>query len=128
MNKNDNENTSLHLASIAKSLDLLALLKIADFFYSPDERKKLLTQCKKLYEEDQAAFSTLKATMEIIQDGSGGYEQRMEKYGEAEAKAQNAPYMQALEKRQETLNEISRFEADHPTIHKLASLGPNPMR
>jgi hypothetical protein len=105
-----------HLKTIASSLEKLALLRELDAFYSSDERKHLVTEYRALRRADAIAFAGIEAAREELGDAGLGWEARVEKYGEEEAKRRNAPMMASLDVRRAAMKQVSEFERRHPAI------------
>jgi len=101
------------LETLSRPLDVLAISVLAEEFYSAEERVRLYKCFAELQELDQAAFEVLS---KAVPADSLGWEQRVKKYGEALAKAQVAPHLNALEKRKETMAALSSFRSEHGLV------------
>lgn len=111
--------TALAAAVVALQapLDVLALFKLADEFYSKQDRSALYEQYRQLIVADEAAFAHMQ---EQLGSPSGmTYEERVAKHGKAVADAQLEPATRAREARVKTMNAVSAFENEHRLLVRL---------
>lgn len=104
-------------ASLQAPLDVLALFKLVDEFYTKEERTKLYAEYRQLQEADQAAFANMQALLEPL--GGMTNEERIAKYGAEAAAMQLAPFRQAHDARTATINAIAAFEKEHRLLMRL---------
>ncbi|MFY3863926.1 hypothetical protein ACOTJQ_28905 [Achromobacter xylosoxidans] len=113
----DNMALAAAAAALQAPLDVLALLKLADEFYSKEDRSLLYEQYRQLIAADVAAFTHMQE-----QSGSPSgmtYEERVAKYGKAIADEQLEPATKAREARVKTMNAVSAFENEHRLLVRL---------
>ncbi|MEX3556256.1 MAG: hypothetical protein VB131_06735 [Burkholderia gladioli] len=104
------------LEKIQAPLEALALLKLADEFYTKEERVKVFAEYDKLRGADKAAYDNLDQTCAT---DNLSWEQRVEKYGEAKALEQYAPHQAAMDTKQETGRAVMAFEKEHRLVLRL---------
>ncbi|RBL65411.1 hypothetical protein C3E98_043135 [Pseudomonas sp. MWU13-2625] len=104
------------LDSVAASLESIALLRAIDMFYTREDRIALLAEYRSLIDADHAAYADLQRAREADPERELGWEARVEKYGEEEARKQNAPVIALFEAKRETSEQHSRFGYKHPLI------------
>ncbi len=107
------------LEKVQAPLEALALLKLADEFYTKEERAKVYAEYDKLRDADKAAYANLDQTR-AADDLS--WEQRVEKYGEAKAREQFAPHQAAMDAKQETGRAVMAFEREHRLVLRLLDM------
>ncbi|MCC8533237.1 hypothetical protein LN457_10565 [Xanthomonas phaseoli] len=117
----DNRHKALMTAleKVQAALETLALLKLADEFYTKEERAKVYTEYGRLRDAHQAAYANLdkaRAADDLT------WEQRVEKYGEAKAKEQYAPYQAAIDARREAGRAVMAFEKEHRIVLRLLDM------
>ena len=97
-------------------LEVLALFKLADEFYTKEERAKVYAEYEELRNADQAAFETL-GQARLGDDLT--WEQRVKKYGEEKATEQLASHRAALDAKQATSRAVLAFERQHRIVLRL---------
>ncbi|MFY3175278.1 hypothetical protein ACOTHA_29065 [Achromobacter xylosoxidans] len=115
--KTDNTALAAAAAALQVPLDVLALFKLADEFYSKEERRALYEEYQQLIKADKSAFAHMQE-----QSGSPSgltYEERVAKHGKAVADAQLEPATKAREARVKTMNAVSAFENEHRLLVRL---------
>lgn len=104
-------------------LSAMALLKIANEFYTKEERTNLYGLYKQLQETDKKAYDHMEAASKKLDAATPkdivGLEARIERFGEDEANAQLAESRQMREIRKSTLKELTDFERKHRLIIRL---------
>lgn len=115
------EKAAMPLQRLNGPLKVLALLQLAGEFYTKTQRKDLYAIYEKLCAEDTRLFDNLQTAHADVIDAGIGYEKRVEKYGDDEAKKQMAPIMEAMDARRESIAAISAFRTEHEIIFKLIS-------
>jgi beta-phosphoglucomutase-like phosphatase (HAD superfamily) len=100
-------------------LEALALLKLVDEFYTKEERAKVYAEYGKLRDADDAAYANLE---QIRAADNLSREQRIEKYGEAKANEQLAPFQAAMEAKQETSRAVMAFQKEHRLVRRLLDM------
>lgn len=106
------------ITRIEQALHTLATVELAKTLYDRSELPSLINKHGQLMKNDQDAFAAMtKAHDELAADhGSLGWEQRIEKYGMADASAMVAPSQKAREERAATLRALDAFRDEHPII------------
>lgn len=108
------------LTDIAESLNLLTLLRLADEFYTKDERAELYKKYAALMAEDAKRFANLKAVQNAVQPDPGiGHDARVEKYGKEVAEGHLAPVQEALSSRRECIEAVSDFRNEHKVLERI---------
>lgn len=115
------ENTDFAAAAacLQAPLDVLALFKLADEFYSKEERTKLYATYRQLLEADEAAFAHMQEQQAPLSGMS--YEDRVAKHGAVVAAEQLEPATKARDARVKTMNAVSAFEKEHRLLVRLLS-------
>lgn len=112
------------LVKISEPLSILALLRLADEFYSKEDRSRLLNELQELRERDREAFKVVDAAREAlnkdIPEEFQGRAARVRKYGEEVANAQQADMDAALEARRAMIAAVTAFEKEHHLITQIA--------
>ncbi len=105
---------------ISSPLSILALLALADEFYTKEERGQLVAKYQELRAADHAAYAALDAAQKALTESTPvqveGYDARVKLYGAEAAAEQVAGVTQAREGRRETLASINSFEKEHGLI------------
>jgi len=113
----ENMDLAAAAASLQAPLDVLALFKLADEFYSKEERTKLYAEYRQLQEADAAAYAHMQEQFGALSGMT--YEERVAKHGETVAAAQLDPSRKAREARIETMNAVTAFEKEHRLLIRL---------
>lgn len=100
-------------------LTTLALLQLANEFYTKEERTNLYAVYQQLCKEDDRCYEELRAAQASIADVEGGFEARVDKFGKDEATKQIAPAVTAMELRRESSAKREAFKSQHPILYKL---------
>ncbi|CAE6850604.1 hypothetical protein R75465_07143 [Paraburkholderia aspalathi] len=98
-------------------LAAIALLKMADEFYTKEERAALYAEHQALIDADVAAYHHLQ---EAGPQDKLSWEQRVEQFGETVANEQYAPKKDAMEAKQAASRRVGEFEREHRLIVRLA--------
>lgn len=104
------------LEEICKPLDVLAVLAVAKEFYTDEERMHLYARYAELQTADQAAFEALSKSGP---DDNLGWDERVKQHGEALAREQMAPRIDAQEKRKVTMAALSAFRREHGLVVRI---------
>ncbi|WP_175160588.1 hypothetical protein WJ976_33580 (plasmid) [Achromobacter denitrificans] len=104
-------------ASLQAPLDVLALFKLADEFYTKEERTTLYKEYEQLRAADEAAFAHMKSQQESLSGMT--FEERVAKHGPAVAAVQLDPSRKAHEARLATMNRVTAFEKEHRLLIRL---------
>ena len=104
------------IETIRTPLTALTRLHLANEFYTKEERAKLYAAYQKLLDADAAAFSRLSET---TPRDKLSWDARVEKHGEAAAKAQLAPKTAALAEREATGQRLTEFRREHQLLIRL---------
>nr|WP_241025995.1 hypothetical protein [Burkholderia sp. Tr-20390] len=113
------------LQLIATSLEEIALQRAIDMHYSVQDRTSLLTEYRALLDADSAAYDELQRVRNEDPDGPIGWEARVEKYGEEEARERHAPFMSAFNAKRAASEQEIEFKRKHPLIAKLHRFYPS---
>lgn len=105
------------IGNLHTPLAAIALLMMADEFYTKDKRVALYAEYQILLDADAAAYQHLQ---EVGPKDNLSWAQRIEQFGEAVANEQYAPKTAAMEARKETLRRIDEFVQEHRLIVRLA--------
>lgn len=100
-------------------LTTLALLQLANEFYTKEERTNLYGVYQQLCDEDERRFAELRKAQESIADEGIGFENRVKKFGKDEADKQIAPVVTAMDLRRESAAAHEAFKNQHPILYKL---------
>lgn len=106
------------LEAIKAPLSAVALLALADEFYTKEERKSLYASYESLQETDESARQALFSTAATEEDGMG-WDERERKYGRDVAKQQIAPKEDAMAIKKATGQRLTDFMEKHPLIVRL---------
>lgn len=121
IDKNEDKQHKALMAALEKMqapLEVLALFKLAEEFYTKEERMKLYAEYKELLGADMAAYENLNKAR-TAQGNNLTWEQRVEKYGEEVATEQLAPHLAAMEARSVTSGAVMAFEKEHRIVLRL---------
>ncbi|CAZ15830.1 hypothetical protein [Xanthomonas albilineans] len=121
----DNRHKALMTAleKVQTALEALALLKLADEFYTKEERAKVYAEYDRLRDVDQAAYENLdKARDKARAADDLTWEQRVEKYGEVKARELAAPYHAAMDARRESSLAVMAFQKEHRIVLRLLDM------
>ncbi|AFJ90361.1 hypothetical protein MYA_6027 (plasmid) [Burkholderia sp. KJ006] len=113
------------LQRVATSLEEIALQRAIDMFYPVQDRTSLLTEYRALLDADIAAYDELQRVRDEDPDGSIGWEARVEKYGEEEARRRHAPFMSAFNAKRAASERELEFKRKHPLIAQLHRFYPS---
>ncbi|KWE97886.1 hypothetical protein WL81_02315 [Burkholderia ubonensis] len=125
VNEKNEEKLFDTLQRIATSLEEIALQRAVDMLYSVQDRTSLLTEYRALLAADSAAYNELQRVRDEDPDGSIGWEARIEKYGEEEARKRHAPFLSAFDAKRATSERELEFKRKHPLIAKLHRFYPS---
>jgi len=112
----DNDAILGTLTQIASSLKVTALLRLAEEFYSREERVDLYKEYKELREEDER---TRLAYVDAGPADRVPWEERVAKYGEAVAREHFKDVEAAHKIRQAAMERVSAFEREHRILMRL---------
>ncbi|AMV09378.1 hypothetical protein [Xanthomonas citri] len=117
----DNRHKALMTAleKVQAALETLALLKLADEFYTKEERAKVYAEYDRLRDVDKAAYENLDKARKA---DDLTWEQRVEKYGETKARELAAPYHAAMDARRESSRAVTAFEKEHRIVLRLLDM------
>lgn len=104
--------------NIANPLSTLVAIKLADEFYTKDQRKSLYTEYNNLLKSDQNALKNLDEA-EPTQDKDLEWGDRVKKYGEATAEEHLSPRSKAQAERMLTIKKLNTFRSEHQLITQL---------
>lgn len=107
------------LKKISGHLALIAHARLADEFYTKEQRTELYAAYAKLVDQDSQAYAALEAARSALVDNGIGYEGRVAKYGKEVADQQLAPVMEATRIRGETIKAVNTFKQEHKVLAEL---------
>lgn len=105
---------------ISGPLSILALLGLANEFYTKEERGQLVATYRELKAADHAAYAALDAAQKALTESTPaeieGYDARVKMFGAEVAAEQIADTTKAREGRRVALANINAFEKEHGLI------------
>lgn len=116
--ENQIKKLQIAIENISPPLMTLATIKLAEEFYSKDDRMKLYTEYSELIESDQTAHKNLEDA-EPTHDKDLGWGERVRKYGENVAQEHLNPRTKAQAERTQILKRLDEFREKHPLIAQL---------
>ncbi|HBN8518942.1 TPA: hypothetical protein L4F23_005786 [Pseudomonas aeruginosa] len=108
------------LERIDTPLRALAIAKLADMLYTPEERQKLLAMWDQMNKVDADLAATIQAGPQV--DPGLSWEDRVQKYGEETAKEHFERVYSAMETRKSQGKLRNQFRSDHGLLIQLRAL------
>jgi hypothetical protein len=105
---------------IEVSLRALACAELARTLYSADELRSQRERMRNLSRADADAFEALNKAHDELTGMS--WDERIRKFGMADAEAQRAPAEKARVRRAGTLEALDAFKEEHPIVYELVQL------
>lgn len=107
------------LQGIQSSLRATAIVQLVSEFYTPDERRSLMTEYDALRDKDSAAFAAMQKAREDMVDPDLSWDHRVQKYGEQTARQHRVDVEGYLELRGAALKDLGAFEQKHRLLMRL---------
>lgn len=104
------------LTKIKRPLAIIALLQLADEFYTKDERHDLYARYQQLRDVDAGVYRDLEAVRDAMPDADMDEKERFAKHGEDRVRGQRKLIVEAIDRRKFTMQAVFDFESEHPII------------
>ncbi|HFQ2053252.1 TPA: hypothetical protein ACHP02_005745 [Pseudomonas aeruginosa] len=108
------------LERIDAPLRALAIAKLADMFYTPEERQKVFAKWDQLNDVDADLAATIQAGPQV--DPGLSWEDRVQKYGEETAKKHFERVHSAMATRKSHGQLMAQFRSEHGLLLQLRAL------